>query len=96
MTEPFSQPVNPMTANTNANKDYAKIMRDLQLEHDQKLLNVFNSVHGDLLLDLWDDFYVRQPVVIPGTQPGEDSMREGRNSFIRKIRTTVKRARATV
>lgn len=93
MTEPLQQPVNPFTANNQTQAQIQKAIEEIQMQLDQKILAVFNSPEGDALLDMWDDVFVRQSVVIVGAQPGENEMREGRNSFIRKIRQTVNRAR---
>lgn len=91
--DPFKQPVNPM-GNRKLNEEQEKIIRDLQLEHDQKLLSVFNSTEGDALLDAWDDFYVRQPVFVNGNNGAwTTEMREGRNAFIRAIRAKVNTSR---
>ncbi len=93
MTEPLQQPVNPFTANNSEQMKRQQAIEAIQLQLDQKALAVFNSPEGDALLDMWDDVFIRQPVIIVGSQPGENEMREGRNTFIRKIRQTVNRAR---
>jgi len=92
MIDPLQQPVNPSNQQK-VNEEYKKAMLDLQRTHDQKLLALFNSPEGDAVLEMWDDFYLRQAVIIPGAPAGTDEMREGRNAFIRTIRATVNRAR---
>ena len=91
--DPLQQPVNPNTAHNEAQAKMLKAIEDLQMQLDQRILAVFNGPEGDALLDMWDDVFVRQPVVIVGAHEGENEMREGRNAFIRKIRQTVNRAR---
>lgn len=93
---PMPPMMNPFTNGAKSPEQVAheKIMEDLHRQLDQKTLEVFNNPHGDVLLDAWDDFYIRQPVFRPGDVPGSTEMREGRNAFIRYIRTTVQRARA--
>lgn len=93
MTEPFAQPVDPMSLGSKQNEEYKKAIRDMQLALDQKTLAVFNSPEGDALLEMWDDYFIRQGVIILGAPAGENEMREGRNQFIRRIRAVVNRAR---
>jgi hypothetical protein len=93
MTEPLHQSVNPYTANEQFKKNMQEAVNAINLMADQKILAVFNSPEGDALLDIWDDIYVRQAVILPKGLPGENEMREGRNAFIRHIRMIVNRAR---
>lgn len=92
MRDPLNQPINPFTAHQ-SKEEYNKALEEIYLALEQKTLAVFNSTEGDALLDMWDDFFLRQPVIILNSVAGENEMREGRNSFIRKIRATVNRAR---
>lgn len=93
MSTPFNQPVDPFS---HLSPEQKKAMFDLNQTLDNATLALFNSPEGDRLLDLWDDHYVRQPVIWLGSPPGSDQMREGRNAFIRAIREKVNKARASV
>tara|TARA_R110000868_G_scaffold56650_5_gene175196 strand:- start:967 stop:1257 length:291 start_codon:yes stop_codon:yes gene_type:complete len=91
---PISQPVNPNpNARSEEQTQHAKAMEAIQLAHRQKILAVFNSAEGDMLLDMWDDIFVRQPVIKCGDTEGRNEMREGRNDFVRMIRSCVNTAR---
>jgi len=92
MSAPFAQPVDPFAHLTPEQK---KAMFDLGQQLDQALLAVFNGPEADRLLDLWDDHYVRQPVIWLNSPSVSDQMREGRNDFIRRIREKVNKAKAS-
>jgi len=91
---PINQPVNPNPhAKSTEQEAHAKAMEAIQMAHRQKILAIFNSPEGDMLLDMWDDIFVRQPVIKCGDVDGRNEMREGRNDFIRMIRACVNTAR---
>ena len=91
---PLQQPVNPYSGLTKEQEEeYKKAVQELNHNHEQAILHVFNSAEGDRLLDKWDDHFLRQRVIVAGSTEVENHMREGRNEFIRYIRQVVNRAR---
>lgn len=94
MTNPLNQPLDPFSSmSPQQKKEYMNAVNELKLKLDQAVLSVFNSTEGEHLLELWDDHFVRQPVIMLGAPDQANAMREGRNAFIRTIRETVNRAR---
>lgn len=89
----LNQPVNPFSHLSPEQQDAVKkAVNELKVKLDQAVLAVFNSAEGMHLLDMWDDYYIRQPVIMLGATELENHMREGRNTFIRALRETVNRA----
>lgn len=92
--DPFSQPVNPVNRQLSPEQEaQRRAILEIRNQLNQKILAIFNSPEGDALLDMWDDIYVRQAVIIEGAPPEANAAREGRNAFIRTIRAVVNRAR---
>lgn len=89
----MDQAINPDPQHKAQQDDHKKALEEIRNNHRNKVLAVFNSPEGDMLLDMWDDLFVRQAVVRPGDAEGRDAMREGRNDFIRMIRAFVQSAR---
>jgi hypothetical protein len=91
MTDPFARPVNPM--HSQMSPEQREEIQKIQVAIDHKVLAVFNSPEGDVLLDAWDDIFTRQQVWVPNAPEGFAAFREGQNDLVRKIRATVNRAR---
>lgn len=94
MTDPFSQPVNPMTsqAPTMAQQAQKAQFEALNNKVKEQIIAVFCNPHGLQLLETWEQIYLRAPACPPGCPEGYGYMRSAQNEFVTKIRLAVEQA----
>lgn len=89
----FTQTVDPFTAHEPLQSEPLIQKQSIEQYFSSQVIAVFNTPHGQQLLNTLEDLYIRQPVCPAGCVEGYGYMREGENRLILKLMRIARQAK---